>query len=243
MKKVFISYCKADRKDVEKIAQKLKNAGIYAWYDRWEIRVGDSIIQKINDGIGSAEYLIVVLSKASVKSTWVREELSAAIALLESKGSFILPVLLEDCDIPPLLVHRCYVNYRNDPEGAIDEIIQVIRGLPSSDRELDLSKVGHDLLTSMILGYSRMIDEVPTEVEKAKIKGELMNKISFMATQEEMSPAVLSVYVDRMLAVKSWLTISEFALSLQDPKFIASWSNEVAQAMANWMRKRIGLDS
>src|SRR3989442_10851082 len=97
MPNVFISYSRSDRKDVEEIAQKLISRGIRVWYDQWEIGIGDSIVQKINDGISSADYLLVALSSASVKSHWVQEELSAATALLAEKGSFILPVLLDDC--------------------------------------------------------------------------------------------------------------------------------------------------
>ena len=234
MPKVFISYSSTDHKYVEEIAQKLKFHGIEVWYDQWEIGVGDSIVQKINDGISSADYLLVALSSASVKSHWVQEELSAATALLAEKGSFILPVLLDDCKVPPLLAHRKYANYQKDPSEAIEQIVEAIRGLRGSGGKPDPVRASHAILSTMISGYARQIKEANTAVERSKIKGELIGKISSIAEREEMPPEVFIVYVDRMLATGSWLTLPELLISLQDPQVIKSWSTEVGQKIAEW---------
>ncbi len=58
--------------------------------------MGESITQKINEGISSSDFLLVVL-RNSVNSKRVREELNAAtIKNVDLKGAFILPALLED---------------------------------------------------------------------------------------------------------------------------------------------------
>ncbi|MCJ7662052.1 MAG: toll/interleukin-1 receptor domain-containing protein [Anaerolineales bacterium] len=59
---VFISYSHADSKFVNELADKLNASGVDVWIDKWKIKVGDSITGKINDGIGSSDFLIVVLS-------------------------------------------------------------------------------------------------------------------------------------------------------------------------------------
>ena len=237
MPKVFISYSSTDRKHVEEIAQKLKFRGIEVWYDQWEIVVGDSIVQKINDGISSADYLLVALSSASVKSHWVQEELSAATALLAEKGSFILPVLLDDCKVPPLLAHRKYANYQKDPSEAIEQIVEAIRGLRGSGGQPDPARASHAILSAMISGYARQIKEANTDVERSKIKGELVDKIRYIAKREEMPPEVFIVYVDRMLATGSWLTLQELLTSLQDPQVINSWSTDVGHTVVDWLFK------
>ena len=237
MPKVFISYSSADGDVVKGIAQQLVFRGIEVWYDRWEINVGDSIVQKINDGIGSADYLLVALSTDSVKSHWVQEELSAAIALLAQKGSFILPVLLDDCKVPPLLAHRRYANYRKAPSEAIEEIVEAVRGVRGGGGQPDPERAPQAVLSAMISGYAQEIEEADTDLERSTIKGELVEKTSYIAEREEMPPEVFMVYVDRMLATKTWLTLPEFMTSLRNPEGINSWSTGVGQAVADWLVK------
>lgn len=126
---VFISYSHADSHFVDQLANKLKASGVDVWIDKWMIKVGNSITQKINEGIGASDFLIVILSHASVNSRWVREELNAATVrnIEQEKHAFILPVLLEQCEIPTLLQHRKYANFANDPERAFQELLEVIQ--------------------------------------------------------------------------------------------------------------------
>jgi hypothetical protein len=126
---VFISYSHADSRFVDQLADKLRASGVDVWIDKWKIKVGDSITHKVNEGIGASDFLIIVLSCASVKSKWVREELNAALIrnIEAEKHAFILPILLEDCEIPELLRHRRYANFKDDPELAFQELLEVIR--------------------------------------------------------------------------------------------------------------------
>ena len=126
---VFISYSHADRHFVDKLTKSLEATGVDVWFDKWKIKVGDSITQKINEGIGASDFLIVILSRTSVKSKWVREELDAATIrnVEEDKHAFILPVLIEDCKMPTLLQHRKYANFKDDPEQAFQELLEVIQ--------------------------------------------------------------------------------------------------------------------
>src|SRR3990170_6374615 len=97
---VFISYSHEDRASVDKIAAHLVKRRVHVWLDRWELRVGDSLIQRIQSEIQNADALVVVLSKASVNSSWCQKELSAGLVReLEEKRVVVLPILLEDCQI------------------------------------------------------------------------------------------------------------------------------------------------
>lgn len=126
MPKVFISYSSRDKQFTLKLAQNLKDAGIPVWYDSWEIKVGDSIIEKIEQGIKGSDYLIIILSKASTTSKWVQEELSAAKTIeIGRRGVFILPVLIENCDIPPLIASKRYADFRDNYEKGLNELLDV----------------------------------------------------------------------------------------------------------------------
>ena len=135
---VFISYSHADSQFVDWLADKLKASGVDVWIDKWMIKVGDSITQKINEGISDSDFLIVVLSRVSVNSNWVREELNAATIrnIEEEKHAFILPVLIEDCNIPTLLQHRKYADFKDDPEQVFRELLEAIQARESTSTSM-----------------------------------------------------------------------------------------------------------
>jgi len=127
MPTLFISYSSEDKNFAEQLATNLKNLGIGIWLDKWEIKVGDSIIEKIEKGIRDNDFLGIVLSPSSVESKWVRKELSAAlIKELKSKSVVILPILLRDCDIPPLISDKRYADFRHDYQTGLHELLEVL---------------------------------------------------------------------------------------------------------------------
>ena len=68
----------------------------------------------------------MVLGESSVKSDWVKKELDEAIEIVGLKDAFILPVLLEVCEIPPLLTDRRYANFSEDLESVYKELVEAI---------------------------------------------------------------------------------------------------------------------
>ena len=111
----------------ERIANTLKQKGYVVWFDEWKIKVGDSIIDKINKGIVESDFLLVLLSKNSIKSKWVKEELNAAkMKEIAKRKVFILPVLLEDCEIPSLISDKRYADFRTSFSKGITEIMKTL---------------------------------------------------------------------------------------------------------------------
>jgi hypothetical protein len=127
-KDLFISYNNNDRKFVERLANDLKGSGIKVWWDQWEIKVGDSIIQKVSDGINQSAYLAAVLSPHSVKSDWVQRELGSALMkqLSAERGIKVLPLLISDCEIPILIREIKWADFRNDYENGLNDLLQTI---------------------------------------------------------------------------------------------------------------------
>ena len=126
---VFISYSSKDRSFVERLATDLRSRGLYVWFDQWELKVGDSLIEKINAGIASHDYLVIVLSKKSVRSQWVMKELNAALMKeLKERRVVVLPILIEDCDIPPLLSDKVYADFRGDYSLGLNRLLHRFPG-------------------------------------------------------------------------------------------------------------------
>lgn len=127
-KVVFISHSSVDKPFVDKLVGDLTKVGVTVWYDKFDIKLGDSIPGKINDGLSKAKYFIIVLSNSSVNSKWVQEELNSALMKqINLSGTFILPVKIDDCIIPPLLSHRKHLNLRDDYDKNVGELLEVFR--------------------------------------------------------------------------------------------------------------------
>ena len=79
--RVFVSHASEDKdRFVRTFATKLRERGIDAWVDEWEIGPGDSIVDKIfEQGIGQADAVIAVVSSYSVDKRWVRVELNTSV--------------------------------------------------------------------------------------------------------------------------------------------------------------------
>jgi hypothetical protein len=128
----FVSYSHQDRSFVDKLAAHLVKNRARVWVDRWELNVGDSLITKVQGAIQAADALLVVLSRASVASEWCQKELSAGLVReLEEKRVVVLPILLEDCDIPLFLRDKLYADFRTDFDRGFHSTLNALAAVTS----------------------------------------------------------------------------------------------------------------
>lgn len=120
---VFICHASEDKPFARQLAEGLRSEGAGIWLDELEIRVGDSIIQKVSEGLQGASHLVIVLSKHSVAKPWVSKELSYSLMRqLHDKSIAILPVRLDDSPLPPLLSDIKYADCRNSYEVGFHDL-------------------------------------------------------------------------------------------------------------------------
>ena len=123
----FVSHSSLDK--AERLARDLENRGYTVWFDSWEILVGSNIVDEVYRGITQSQFMVVLLSKASVQSRWVIEEFtSARTSEIEDRQVVILPAVIEDCDIPASLKGKRYADLRTNWESGLDEISRAIDG-------------------------------------------------------------------------------------------------------------------
>jgi TIR domain-containing protein len=135
--RLFISYASEDRNDfAEPLAAKLRE-NYDVWFAPYELKVGDSLFQKINEGLRSCDYGVVILSHHFFAKKWPPAELNGLYALEEKSGKMILPVWLgltaEDIKkYSPILADRIAAN---GSEG-IEAVVAALRfAIDSSDRQ------------------------------------------------------------------------------------------------------------
>ena len=112
---IFLSHNWNDKPFVRRLADDLRLAGATVWLDEAEIKLGDSLLAKIAQGIDEATYLGVVLSPDSVQSNWVQRELEIALnEEIEGKKVKALPLLYRDCKMPSFLSGKLYADFREE---------------------------------------------------------------------------------------------------------------------------------
>lgn len=140
---VFISYSHEDRDFVDRLVIELVNAKASVWLDRWELRVGDSVLDRIQQEIERAEAIIVVLTPASVDSNWCRRELNAAtMRELDEAQVLVLPILAENCKIPAFLREKHYADFREDFDSGLAQVLKGVAAQTSTT--LGRTKAGED---------------------------------------------------------------------------------------------------
>lgn len=129
---VFISYSHSDSEFTEKLARQLVAHNASVWLDKWELSVGDSLIERVQNAVEGSSALIVVISKASVESEWCKKELNSGLLReLEEKRVVVMPALIEDCDIPIFVRGKLYADFRTNFDEGLEAIIQSIAKVTS----------------------------------------------------------------------------------------------------------------
>lgn len=96
MADVFISYDTEDRPKARLVSDKLGEAGYSVWWDR-NIILGGEFWDVIEAELEASRAVIVLWSKESVKSPWVKAEANRG-----TRGDRLIPILIEDCQIAAL---------------------------------------------------------------------------------------------------------------------------------------------
>lgn len=128
--KAFVSHATQDRQVVDRFTSDLRAYGVDAWYSPWEIKSGDSIPVKIEEGLEGCAFFIFVISKGSLTRPWVRMELDIAVARRNSgKLRKIIPITIDDSeDIPAIIDSLCREDFSNSAgyDSALKRVLDSI---------------------------------------------------------------------------------------------------------------------
>ena len=90
---IFISHATEDRTAVARpLALALKEREISVWYDEFELRIGDSLRQKIDAGIANSRFGLVVLSRSFFAKGWPQYELDGLVTRVTDGKQVLLPI-------------------------------------------------------------------------------------------------------------------------------------------------------
>lgn len=122
MNDVFISYSRLDQEAVSKIQKSLDRRGIDAWIDKEDIGTGSRWDLQIEQGIQKCKKILVILSRNSIASSNVSDEWSFAL----EKGKHLIPVLLEECDVPMRIASLQRIELIPDFDKGMDTLVEEV---------------------------------------------------------------------------------------------------------------------
>ncbi len=182
----FVSHSHSDAITAKRLVVELERAGFKAWLDDKEILAGHDIVEEVFRGIGASDFLLVLLSKAAVASRWVQRELNAAfLREMERKQVVVIPVLLEQCEVPQQLLTKKHVDLARSWDEGVRLILASLEGHRANRelREISREIPTRNETTKLMSFYQRALTDVgnaewpPTEAFKDVAIGPLDNEV------------------------------------------------------------------
>ena len=113
---------------MRQLAADLVANGIKVWLDEQRIRVGDSIPEKIAQGLAESDFYLVVNSRDSVQSAWVQKELNGALVReIERRRVAVLTIKIDDAELPESLRDKNYADFSKSYDEGLREVLEAIK--------------------------------------------------------------------------------------------------------------------
>lgn len=143
MSKIFLSHSHADKPFARKLAASLRSAGHGVWIDEAEINIGDSLVEKIREGLDQVDFVAAILSRASINSPWVTRELDiASNREIEEGRALVLPLLVEKVELPGFLKGKFYGDFTDEGQyGKMVELLLRKLGAPEVTTKSDAAEI------------------------------------------------------------------------------------------------------
>jgi hypothetical protein len=147
MARIFLSYSRSDVEFAQQLAERLVSLGNEITIDVESLSAGQDWRARLSDGLRNAEVFIVLLSRSSMSSPSVLQEIGAARAYAaESDRMLVIPVVIDDIPVP--------------------SIVQDIFVLRVLDRDFDDIVLRIEASISSFIGRRAAKDEKAAEVAK-----------------------------------------------------------------------------
>jgi hypothetical protein len=119
---IFFSYSRDNSDFVLGLAKELRDAGANVWLDQLDIKPGTRWDKSIETALQKSSTLLVVLSKSSVASHNVMDEVSYAL----EEGKTVLPILLEACEVPFRLRRLQFADFTQSRDTGMQTLFRAL---------------------------------------------------------------------------------------------------------------------
>jgi tetratricopeptide (TPR) repeat protein len=181
---VALSYASEDRASAESLAQALRQRGVKVFYDRYEKAAlwGQNLYTYLSDLYqNQALYSVLFLSQHYASKLWTSHERKAAQArALKEQGEYILPIRLDDTEIPGLLPTVAYLSWPPETaESIADAVVEKLRSQKTSEQWLEEGNryCQIDWYNEALVAYERAIHLNPKNAGAYNNKSWALNQL------------------------------------------------------------------
>jgi hypothetical protein len=126
----FISHSSHDKEMARKITRALEEKGFEPWLDEDKILVGQDFVEELDSALTEVDFVVVLLSPQFLEGPWAKREYKAALEREAKEGHVvILPVLLENCEVPTMLRTKHYADMRASVDAGMIKLVRAMRSL------------------------------------------------------------------------------------------------------------------
>ena len=116
----FLSYSRKNKDFALKLQKDLRENQVECWIDTRDISAGKIWDREIEEAIQSCDSLILILSKDSVESDNVLDEVYHALGI----GKNIIPIMIEDCKVPYRLSRYQNIDFSKDYSSGFEILLK-----------------------------------------------------------------------------------------------------------------------
>ena len=150
---VFLSYASEDKDYAQALYEELTEKDVNVWYREHEIRLGQIIPKKLQEGLLKSRFGVVILSPSDFEH-WNEKELSALFAQEEYDGERILPILFgvnkkTINEKSPFLAARKSVSADDGFSNVVEKICEAVEAPPQQPKS-DKLDIGYDVGNSRV---------------------------------------------------------------------------------------------
>lgn len=113
---IFVSYSRKDIAFVKKLSSDLQKYNYDIWYDAL-IPGGESWADTLSKAIEDADVILVIISESYKNSNWALKELEIGMVREGEKKATVIPLLIEHCEPPLLLIDKVFIDFTNYETG------------------------------------------------------------------------------------------------------------------------------
>lgn len=194
--KLFISHASEDKKTfVDALVAKLQAEDFEVWYDALDLRVGDSLRSKIDEGLRTSDYGVVVFSPNffNPSKKWTAAEVDGLFSLETTTRKIILPVWLnvgktEVDAYSPMLSGRLGANAKDGLANLDSVVAELKSAIYGSERRLSLDQVdpADEAIqrVTRVVGSKELSDQLSMSEEGVRIYEATLKKIEDKLTEK-----------------------------------------------------------
>jgi WD40 repeat protein len=166
---IFLSHSSKDKAVVRELAARLKKDGVRVWLDEEQIKPGDSIPAKIEEGLEHSRVLVLCMSANAFGSDWAQLE-SGTFRFRDplNKERRFIPLRLDDAPIKGSLAQFLYINWLSaDLEQEYAKLLESCRQIHVEKSQKQLEQFAEKVVRLKKANHS--INAYSFNLEKGRI--------------------------------------------------------------------------